>query len=135
MTTAGQLTFTPEKRKHARVIFTRSVRVFYRDKLLGQFPARNLSLGGLYVEGKVDIASGEPCRLELHETGRRSSLIVNFCATVCRKDPEGIGVQFTDMEDDSFMFLQTMVLYFSDDPIGVAEHFLEDFTPKSASAR
>lgn len=134
MTTAGPQTFTPEKRRHARVIFTRSVRVFHRDRLLGQFPARNLSLGGLYVQGKVDIAAGEPCRLELHETGRRSSLIVNFCATVCRKDPDGVGVHFTSMEDDSFMFLQTMVLYFSDDPIGVAEHFLEDFTPKSASA-
>jgi hypothetical protein len=134
MTTAGPSAFTPEKRRHTRVIFTRSVKVFIQDKLHGQFPARNLSLGGLYIEGDIDIPEGGDCRLELHETGRRSSLIVNFCGTVRRKDKDGVGVHFTSMEDDSFMFLQTMVLYSSDDPIGVAEHFLEDFVPKSASA-
>ena len=115
------------------MIFTRSVKVFTQDKLQGQFPARNLSLGGLFIEGDINIPVGADCRLELHETGHRSSLIVNICATVRRKDKDGVGVHFTKMEDDSFMFLQTMVLYSSDDPIGVAEHFLEDFVPKSAS--
>jgi hypothetical protein len=37
------------------------------------------------------------------------------------------------MEDDSYMFLQTMVLYSSDDPLGVAEDFFEDFNPNSVS--
>jgi hypothetical protein len=132
MTTAGPSAFNPEKRKHIRVIFTRSVKVFIQDQPQGQFPARNLSLGGLFIEGDVNIPLGGDCRFELHETGRRSSLILNFCGTVLRKEKDGVGVRFTKMEDDSFMFLQTMVLYSSDDPIGVAEHFLEDFVPKSA---
>jgi hypothetical protein len=133
MTTAGASAFNPEKRRHSRVIFTRSVKLFTQGKLQGQFPARNLSLGGLFVEGEINIPVGEDCRLELHETGRRSSLILNFCGTIRRKEKDGVGVKFTNMEDDSFMFLQTMVLYSSDDPIGVAEHFLEDFVPKPAS--
>ncbi|MDR2550539.1 MAG: PilZ domain-containing protein [Desulfobulbus sp.] len=134
MTTAGPLIFTPNKRKDVRVIFTRTVKVFCQGKLHGQFPARNLSLGGLFIEGVTDIPVGQDCRLELYETGRRSSLILKFSGMVRRKVEDGIGVSFTGMEDDSFMFLQTMVLYSSDDPIGVAEHFLEDFVPKSASA-
>jgi len=134
MTTAAPSAFTPEKRRHTRVIFTRSVKVFAQDTLRGHFPARNLSLGGLFIEGDINIPVGGDCRLELHETGRRSSLILNFCGTVCRQEKDGVGVHFTSMEDDSFMFLQTMVLYSSDDPIGVAEHFLEGFVPKSASA-
>ncbi len=133
MTTAGPSAFTPEKRQYTRVIFTRSVKVFCHDTPHGEFPARNLSLGGLFIEGDIDIPVGQECRLELHETGRRSSLILNFCGTVLRKDAGGVGVKFTDMEEDSFMFLQTMVLYSSDDPIGVAEHFLEDFVRKPAS--
>jgi hypothetical protein len=135
MTTVGPSAFNPEKRRHERVIFTRSVKVFAQDILQGQFPARNLSLGGLFIEGDISIPVGENCRLELYETGRRSSLILNFCGTVLRREKDGVGVKFTSMEDDSFMFLQTMVLYSSDDPIGVAEHFLEDFVPKSASPR
>jgi hypothetical protein len=133
MTTAGPSAFNPEKRRHTRVIFTRSVKVFIQDKPQGQFPARNLSLGGLFIEGDVNLPIGEDCRLELHETGRRSSLILNFCGTVLRREKGGIGVKFTNMEEDSFMFLQTMVLYSSDDPIGVAENFLEDFVQKPAS--
>jgi len=133
MTTAGPSAFNPEKRKHTRVIFTRSVKVFIQDKLHGQFPARNLSLGGLFIEGDINIPVGGDCRLELHETGNRSSLILNFCGTVRRREKDGVGVLFTSMEDDSFMFLQTMVLYSCDDPIGVAERFLEGFVPKSTS--
>ena len=133
MTTAGPSVFNPDKRRHTRVIFTRSVKVFAQERSQGQYPARNLSLGGLFIEGDIDIPVGGDCRLELHETGRRSSLILNFCGTVLRREKDGVGVKFTNMEEDSFMFLQTMVLYSSDDPIGVAEHFLEDFVPKPAS--
>lgn len=132
MTAAGPSVFNPDKRRHTRVIFTRSVKVFVQEQSQGQYPARNLSLGGLFIEGDIDIPVGGDCRLELHETGRRSSLILNFCGTVLRREKGGVGVKFTNMEEDSFMFLQTMVLYSSDDPIGVAEHFLEDFVPKSA---
>lgn len=132
MTASGPSAFSPEKRKHPRVIFTRSVKVYAHNQLQGHFPARNLSLSGLYIEGASDLPIGTECRLELHETGRKSSLIVTFFATVRRRDGQGVGVQFTNMEDDSFMFLQTMVLYSSDDPIGVAEHFLEGFFPKPA---
>jgi len=134
MTPAGPVIFTLDKRMDERVIFTRTVKVFSQEKLHGQFPARNLSQRGLFIEGVTDISVGQDCRLELYETGHRSSLILKFSCTVRRKAEDGIGVSFTGMEDDSFMFLQTMVLYSSDDPVGVAEHFLEDFIPKSASA-
>lgn len=134
MTTAGPLIFTPEKRQNTRVIFTRNVKVFSEGSLQGQFPTRNLSLGGLFIEGNVTIPVGGTCRLELHETGHRSSLILCFHGMVLRKSDVGVAVHFTHMEDDSFMFLQTMVLYSSDDPVGVAEHFLEDFIAKSTSS-
>jgi len=134
MTTARALIIAPEKRQDERVIFTRTVKVFGQGKLQGQFPARNLSLGGLFVEGAADLSAGQDCHLELYETGVRSSLILKFRGIVRRKTADGVGICFTSMEDDSFMFLQTMVLYSSDDPIGVAEHFLEDFVPRIASA-
>lgn len=133
MTTPGPLVFSPEKRRHFRVVFTRSVKLYFQGTLRGQFPARNLSIGGMFLDGITDIPVGESCRLELYETGQRSSLILKFNGVVVRREAGGIGVKFSSMEEDSFMFLQTMVLYSSDDPIGVAEHFLEGFAPNITS--
>jgi hypothetical protein len=86
-------------------------------------------MGGLFI-GDAALADvvEEECQLELREKGEHSSLILKFSAKVVRVEPAGIAVEFTDMEDDSFMFLQTMVLYASDDPIGIAKDFLEDFS-------
>lgn len=134
MTTAGPISHSPEQRRVTRVIFTRRVKLFARGALLGSYPARNLSLVGLFVEGILDLSPGEDCRLELHETGLHSSLILTFFGTIARREADGVGVQFTRMEEDSFMFLQTMVLYSSDEPIGVAEQFLEIFAPHQSSS-
>lgn len=117
----------PDKRRHVRVVFTRTVMITVGDRKLGSFSARNLSVGGLLVEGDTGLEPGRTCTLELHETGRSSSLILNFTAKVVRSDAAQTALVFTDMEDDSYMFLQTMVLYASDDPVGIAKDFLEDF--------
>lgn len=119
----------PDNRRYTRVIFTRYVKLFLKGKLLGKYPARNLSQGGLFIEGDINVPIGEDCGLELYETGRHSSLILNFSGKIVRHEQGGVGVEFTSMKEDSFMFLQTMVLYSSDDPIGVAERFLEGFVP------
>ncbi len=118
----------PDQRIHKRVVFTRTVKLIIGGEKLGQFPARNLSMGGLFIEGdKLDFPVKTPCKLELYETGKQSSLILKFSANIVRCDKNGIAVEFKDMEDDSFMFLQTMVLYASDDPVGIVQDFLEEF--------
>ncbi len=119
--------FSPDKRKDSRVIFTRNVTLFAQGYTRGSYPARNLSLGGLFLEGNIDIPVGADCRLELHGIGRLSSFILNFYGKILRQENDGVGVKFIDMESDSFMFLQTIVLYSSHDPIGIAEKFFEDF--------
>jgi hypothetical protein len=126
---AGEsIVYSPNKRKETRVIFTRTITLFAQEQAHGQYRARNLSLGGLFLEGNIDIPVGADCRLELHEINRHSSLNLNFYGKILRQENDGVGVQFTDMENDSFMFLQTLVLYSSHDPIGIAEKFFEDFS-------
>lgn len=135
MGTRDTIVLSPDNRRYTRVIFTRCVKLLYKGKIFGKYPARNLSQGGLFIEGDVAIPVGEYCDLELYETGRHSSLILNFSGKVVRHEKDGIGVEFISMREDSFMFLQTMVLYSSDDPIGVAEHFLEGFVPDKVVER
>lgn len=117
----------PDKRRHVRVVFTRTVKIIISERNIGNFSARNLSIGGLLADGDTGLVPGQACTLELHETGRNSSLLLTFTARVARSNSDQTAFEFTDMEDDSYMFLQTMVLYASDDPVGIAKEFLEDF--------
>ncbi|WP_084456615.1 PilZ domain-containing protein [Desulfogranum mediterraneum] len=125
----------PDKRQHTRVVFTRTVKIRSQNCLLGEFPARNLSMGGLFIQGCPRVQPKGYYQLELRESGRQSSLILRFYVKVARIEADGVAVEFIEMEDDSFMFLQTMVLYASDDPIGITEDFLEDFSTRCRSNR
>lgn len=117
------------KRSYARVIFHRTARLILHGKTFEQQKIRNLSIIGLFLEGKFDAAIGDLCSIELHETGHHSCLILTFSAKVARVEQDGLGLEFLEMKPDSYMFLQTMILYATKDPLGVAEEFLEDFPP------
>ena len=117
------------KRSYARVLFNRTVRLTVRGKIYEGQKIRNLSLVGLFLTGKFDAAVEDPCTLELHETGPNACLILTFSAKVVRVEPEGLGLEFLEMKPDSYMFLQTMILYATKVPLSVAEEFLEDFPP------
>lgn len=129
MSTAVSIPHSPEKRRHARVDCNRSVRIIGRQKALGLYPVKNLSLGGIFIQGDIDIPIGEECRLQMRQAGSQTSLLLTFSGKILRREHNGIGVAFVAMERDSFMFLQTMVLYSADDPNRVAENFCEDFAP------
>ncbi len=123
-----------EKRRFARVLFERTVRFTLNGVVYRDMKIRNLSIGGLFVPGDFPgVAAGDRCQLELHETGRHSCLILRFGARVVRTERDGIGLRFTEMTEDAYRFLQTMVLYYTDDPYGVAREFLEDFPDGSAA--
>jgi hypothetical protein len=118
---------TVEQRRFTRVIFSRSAKLICGQKTFVKGLVHNLSIGGLFLEGQYDVNVKELCELELHETGRHSCLILTFQAQVVRIEPHAIALQFLDMPLDSYKFLQTMVLYSTEDPYGVSLEFLEDF--------
>lgn len=119
----------PEKRRHARVEFTRPVSLMTGEIPQGCYPARNLSLSGLYLEGDIDVPVGARCNLEVHGAGPVTSQFCGFAGRISRRDEKGVGVEFTSMERESLMFLQTVVLYCADDPIDAAREFHEEFVP------
>jgi len=125
----GELTTqaTADNRRFTRVIFSRTAKLIYQDKTHEEGQVHNLSLGGLFLEGQYGVNVKDLCELELHETGRHSCLILTFQAQIIRIEPHGLALQFLDMPLDSYKFLQTMVLYSTDDPYGVSLEFSEDF--------
>jgi c-di-GMP-binding flagellar brake protein YcgR len=128
MATADQTLFIPDKRRCSRVPFRRNIKISAQGEVQKRCTTQNLSLGGMFIQGAVDLPLGHACRIELHETGRLASTIYRFGGKIAHKGKNGIGIEFTDMEDFSFTYIQTMVLYASDDPIEIAENFKEKFT-------
>ena len=122
-----------DSRRFTRVIFSRTARLVYQETTYEEGQVHNLSLGGMFLEGMYDLSVKDLCRLELHETGRHSCLILTFQVQVVRVESHGIALKFLDMPLDSYKFLQTMVLYSTDDPYGVSLEFLEDFPAVSST--
>ncbi|MBM9614463.1 PilZ domain-containing protein [Desulfobulbus rhabdoformis] len=120
---AGSTIYHHDKRRFARVRFERTIKLYADDSTGRQYNAKNLSLGGMFLEGGEEYAVGQDCRIELHETGHRSSMIYKICGKIVHTESRGMGIEFTGMEDHSLMYLQTMVLYSSDDPVAAAENF------------
>ena len=122
------------KRTYARVAFNRTARLILADKVFDGGQIRDLSLIGLFLEGTFEVKPGDSCTVEIQETGPTSSLVLTISATVVRIEPDGIGLKFENMKQDAYMFLQTMILYATQDPVSVAEEFLEDFPPKNIAS-
>lgn len=120
---------TQDNRSYARVVFNRKACLTIGEKIYRDKQIRDLSLIGLYLQGRFDVSPGAPCTVEIQEDGPTSSLTLTISATVVRVEESGIGLKFENMKQDSYMFLQTMILYATRDPVSVAEEFLEDFPP------
>ncbi|MGE4558797.1 MAG: PilZ domain-containing protein [Desulfobulbus sp.] len=134
MALAGSKIFHHDKRRFTRVPFERCVKLVASDATSQHFNAKNLSLGGMFLEGRGHLSVGQDCRIELHETGQRASLIYQICGKIAHAERNGLGIEFTGMEDYSLMYLQTLLLYSSDDPIAAAEHFAEGFVSSASSS-
>ena len=127
MTIFAPNVFSHDKRQHVRVQFVRSVKVSSPNVVQGCFAAKNLSFGWIYLTGSAPLPVGDDCRIELHASGRQASVIYPICGKVVRQDGKGFGVRFTGMEERCFIFLQTMMLYGSDDPMAMAECFVDAY--------
>ncbi len=123
-----------DNRRFTRVVFSRTAKLISRTGIHEEGQVHNLSLGGLFLDGTYYVDCGDLCELELHETGRHSCLILHFKVRVVRIESDGLALEFVDMPTDSYKFLQTMILYSTDDPLGVSLEFLEDFPSPSQAA-
>ena len=127
MTVFAPNSFAHDKRNHVRVPFAKLVRVSAQKVNQACLAAKNLSLGGIYLAGSMAVTLGDDCRIELHASGRHASLIYPICGTIVHQDGKGFGVRFTSMDERCFMFLQAMMLYGADDPIAMAECFVDGY--------
>ncbi len=70
---------------------------------------KNLSLKGAFVESNDEMDIGSSVKIAINVVSLSSSLNLNLKGEVVRKDHKGIGVEFTEMDIDSFVHLKSIV--------------------------
>ncbi|CAK8723682.1 PilZ domain-containing protein [Candidatus Electrothrix laxa] len=115
-------------RKYTRVNFQRDVHLYFEGKKYIHHAVSDLSLGGMYVNGKFDQQKGDICTVEL--SNPENNFGVELCArcAVVRVNDDGVALKFTSMGHESFLFLQTTLLYEAEDPMQLGTEFVKDIS-------
>jgi hypothetical protein len=118
---------TQKTRKYTRVDFRRDIHLYFDGKQYIQHTVSDLSLGGMYVKGKFEQQQGDICTVELSRPDDRlGDIELRARCTVVRVSDDGIALRFTSMGHESFLFLQTVLLYEADDPMQLGAEFVKE---------
>lgn len=112
------------KRILSRINFNTEAEIIWNEqKITG--PIKNLSLNGLFLVTDKDIPVDEKVTIKISLASTHSDISVITHGVVKRHDDEGIAVQFTDMELDSFIFLRNIMIYNSGNPENIDNEYRE----------
>ena len=112
-----------DKRKFSRVPFVVKAQIDWQGKVLAG-EVSNLSLRGMLVHVPETIPVGEKLASTLQLTGDSSDLKVTIVAKVVRTDAKGIGLEFEQMDLDSFIHLRNIVAYNSGNADLIDQEFM-----------
>ena len=106
-----------EKRKRVRVPFRTEIAIHYGEKRLQlEGDSVNLSLSGMLVKTDEIIPLGSICRVRLRLSGTQEPLELTMEGRLVRQDASGFGIQFDEMDLDSYTLLKEIVRHNADDP-------------------
>ena len=105
-----------DQRKRTRVHFTARVNLIAGGRELTNLKSRDLSLKGLFVETDQVLSMGTPVEVSLNLSGNTSSVILKMTGRVARVDTNGLGIDFEEVDLDSFFHLRNIVKYNAGDP-------------------
>jgi c-di-GMP-binding flagellar brake protein YcgR len=106
-----------EKRKKVRVPFRTEIIIEYEDrKIRFEGDSVNISMGGMLVETEEGIPLGTTCRTRLRLTGTQEPIELTMDGRVVREDASGFGIQFDEMDLDSYTLLKEVIRHNTDDP-------------------
>lgn len=116
------------RRRFSRVAATCAAKLLNSSGASSEGMVVDLSLCGIFLYGDYDEQVGDLVELLLYGLGHRLSLLFKYSCRVVRANPDGIALEFIGMEAQSYDYLQTIILYFSEDPHNISLEFPEKFT-------
>lgn len=90
----------------------------------------NLSLKGMFLNTETSTFSfqtGQDVGVTLRLSGTSSKLSIDLQGKVIRWEQAGLGIEFTEMEFDTFVYLRNIVAYNAGDEDQIMEEFSNTF--------
>jgi len=99
-----------DRRQDLRVTFRAQARLqFPGARVFNKCETGDISISGVFVAGGTGVECGERCEVEFQLIGRSSTLLLEMAGEVVRVGEDGVGLQFCDVDQDSFCHLQNIV--------------------------
>ncbi|MFW5714952.1 MAG: PilZ domain-containing protein [bacterium] len=114
-----------KKRDTTRVEFHTRAELRVNGKQL-EGTVENLSLKGMYLKPETShfsIQTGQKVEITIHLSGASTKLSIEVQGVVVRWDKAGLGIEFTEMEFDTFVHLRNIVAYNAGDEDRIMEEF------------
>ncbi|TWI72433.1 PilZ domain-containing protein [Desulfobotulus alkaliphilus] len=109
-----------ERRRMKRVAFETEVRLHVGEhEIRVEGSSRDLSQKGVFVATDVPLKEGTECRVEIQLSGMEEPICLFMKGRVARIVPKGVGVEFFEMDLETFTHLRNVVLYNSDNGGGM----------------
>lgn len=116
------------ERKNVRVFLAKKVGISFANHPKNFYPTRNISLSGIFIDGKFWQNPGNTCAITLTERWSNREYVMTLAGKVARQDEEGIAIQFTEMHRETLSLLQTLLIYESVNPTSMGEEFAHGCT-------
>lgn len=114
------------QRKFIRVKSNQQVRLDFGGVQYHPCRIKDMSLTGMFIFGTFDQNAGDECIIRYSETYSSSHFYFEARGCVARTTDDGLAVEFMSMHLDSYVLLQTILIYESDDPFMVGLELPED---------
>jgi len=98
------------ERKFTRIHFDNDVNLEFVSENYEHCRIKDVSLGGLFAMGDFPQQVGRWCNIDIVRKGKLADLHLQALAKIVRKNSEGIGVEFSSMPFDTYIFLQASLL-------------------------
>lgn len=106
-----------ERRRGVRVAFETRVRLEVGgEEIRTEGSSRDLSQKGIFIAGEKGVSIGEDCRVEVELSGMVDPVKLLMKGRIARVTNEGIGIEFIEMDLDTFTHLKNVVRYNCEDP-------------------
>lgn len=108
-----------DNRKFCRIDLTQEAGIKFPGNDYEPCFIQDLSLTGMFVLGNFSSHVGEKCLIKYSQKTASSHLYFKAAAKVVWSGDKGIGIIFTSMPLNSYMLLETTLLYESRNPVSV----------------
>ncbi|MBW2622478.1 MAG: PilZ domain-containing protein [Deltaproteobacteria bacterium] len=105
-----------ENRRRTRVRFNTLATLIGPEGTLTRLVTSDISLNSLHVESEVIWDPGTRMEILLHLTGASSNLSLRMEGRVIRAEQEGMAIEFSKIDIDSFFHLRNIISLNSGEP-------------------